>query len=461
MHAVGRIAYRGAIDNIQISWVKMGADGVRQILRAGVNDLGGTLMDENISRAAGASHGQMMDAERFAALVEPLGRPLAQRTTLYGRVDGPRHPKCSPPPTDGASASAPTRRTDPSGPGPDVAESTRPAGGHPAAGRRHPGAQRRLYRSMLETVAGLAGDQTDVIDLKVADTALAEMAEAFRVFRPFRRERKVTFFGSARTEPDASRLPLQARRPGRSAWPAADWMVVTGAGPGIMAAGMEGAGREQVHRREHPAALRAGGQPLHRPGPQAGRDAVLLHPQAHAHQGVRRLRRAARRVRHPGRGLRAPHPAPDGQGRAGPRGAARRPRRHLLEGMGRVPPTPTVEPRGLVSPDDRSLFLITDDVDVAAAEILGFYRNYHSCRWVGDLLVMRMLARSRQGRSWPSSTREFADIVASGVDPPVQAPRSRAVRRRPPRPRPAGASLRQDPLRAAPPAHRRPQRAVD
>ncbi len=90
MHAVGRIAYRGAIDNIQISWVKMGAEGVRQILQAGVNDLGGTLMDENISRAAGASHGQMMDKERFAAIVEPLGRTLAQRTTLYGRVEGPR-----------------------------------------------------------------------------------------------------------------------------------------------------------------------------------------------------------------------------------------------------------------------------------------------------------------------------------------------------------------------------------
>jgi FO synthase len=89
MHAVGRIAYRGAIDNIQISWVKMGADGVRQILGAGVNDLGGTLMDENISRAAGASHGQMMDAGQFRAIVAPLGRTLAQRTTLYGRVPGP------------------------------------------------------------------------------------------------------------------------------------------------------------------------------------------------------------------------------------------------------------------------------------------------------------------------------------------------------------------------------------
>jgi FO synthase len=89
MHAVGRIAYRDSIDNIQVSWVKMGADGVRQLLRAGVNDLGGTLMDENISRAAGASHGQMMDAGRFAAIVTPLGRTLSQRTTLYGRVTGP------------------------------------------------------------------------------------------------------------------------------------------------------------------------------------------------------------------------------------------------------------------------------------------------------------------------------------------------------------------------------------
>jgi len=89
MHAVGRIAYRGAIDNIQLSWVKLGAAGARQLLRAGVNDLGGTLIDENISRAAGASHGQMMDADAFRSLVTPLGRTLAQRTTLYGRVVHP------------------------------------------------------------------------------------------------------------------------------------------------------------------------------------------------------------------------------------------------------------------------------------------------------------------------------------------------------------------------------------
>ena len=86
MHAVGRIAYRGYIDNVQASWVKLGLPGVRQALAAGVNDLGGTLIDENISRAAGASHGQHMTRDDFAALIDGTGRRLEQRTTLYGRV---------------------------------------------------------------------------------------------------------------------------------------------------------------------------------------------------------------------------------------------------------------------------------------------------------------------------------------------------------------------------------------
>ena len=66
--------------------VEAGLPGVVQALQAGCNDLGGTLIDENISRAAGASHGQRMDEATFRSLVEPLGRRLEQRTTLYGRV---------------------------------------------------------------------------------------------------------------------------------------------------------------------------------------------------------------------------------------------------------------------------------------------------------------------------------------------------------------------------------------
>ena len=88
MHAIARIAYHGLIDNIQVSWVKIGVDGARQLLQAGCNDLGGTLMDENISRAAGAAHGQKMSEDSFGAVVSPLGRNLEQRTTLYGRTSG-------------------------------------------------------------------------------------------------------------------------------------------------------------------------------------------------------------------------------------------------------------------------------------------------------------------------------------------------------------------------------------
>jgi len=89
MHAVARIAYRDDIPNIQASWVKLGPVGARQLLDAGVNDLGGTLMDENISRAAGATHGQGLQPADFAAIAAAVGRPIRQRTTLYGEVAVP------------------------------------------------------------------------------------------------------------------------------------------------------------------------------------------------------------------------------------------------------------------------------------------------------------------------------------------------------------------------------------
>jgi FO synthase len=83
MHAIGRIFYHGHIDNVQVSWVKIGTAGAAQLLQAGCNDLGGTLMDENISRAAGANHGQMMTEGRFGEIVAPMRRTLVQRNTAY------------------------------------------------------------------------------------------------------------------------------------------------------------------------------------------------------------------------------------------------------------------------------------------------------------------------------------------------------------------------------------------
>ena len=86
MHAVARLALHPHIPNIQASWVKMGAAGVAFCLQAGANDFGGTLMNESITRAAGGVNGQELTAGEMLERAAAIGRPLAQRTTLYGRV---------------------------------------------------------------------------------------------------------------------------------------------------------------------------------------------------------------------------------------------------------------------------------------------------------------------------------------------------------------------------------------
>ncbi len=84
VHALSRIMLHGAISSIQCSWVKLGDEMCRTVLQGGVNDLGGTLMEETISRMAGSQHGSYKTISQFGALVAPLERPLRQRTTTYG-----------------------------------------------------------------------------------------------------------------------------------------------------------------------------------------------------------------------------------------------------------------------------------------------------------------------------------------------------------------------------------------
>ncbi|MGH2450469.1 MAG: 5-amino-6-(D-ribitylamino)uracil--L-tyrosine 4-hydroxyphenyl transferase CofH, partial [Candidatus Limnocylindria bacterium] len=90
MHAVARLALHPHITNIQASWVKLGVEGAQAALRSGANDLGGTLMNESISRAAGAAHGQEMPPERMEGAIREIGRTPRQRTTLYGTPDPER-----------------------------------------------------------------------------------------------------------------------------------------------------------------------------------------------------------------------------------------------------------------------------------------------------------------------------------------------------------------------------------
>jgi FO synthase len=87
VHAMARIMLHGRIDNIQTSWVKLGVEGTQAMLRAGANDLGGTLMEETISRMAGSEHGSAKTVEELVEIGAGIGRPVRQRTTTYGSVD--------------------------------------------------------------------------------------------------------------------------------------------------------------------------------------------------------------------------------------------------------------------------------------------------------------------------------------------------------------------------------------
>jgi FO synthase len=90
MHAVARLGLHPWITNVQASWVKLGVEGAQAVLRAGSNDLGGTLMNESISRAAGADHGQELPPEAMEAAIRAIGRTPRQRTTLYGEPPAER-----------------------------------------------------------------------------------------------------------------------------------------------------------------------------------------------------------------------------------------------------------------------------------------------------------------------------------------------------------------------------------
>ena len=102
MHAVARLALHPVLTNIQTSWVKMGPEGVKVCLESGANDLGGTLMDETITRSAGAVHGQEMTPARMESIIRSIGRIPRQRTTVYGEAPEERYaasfaPRCEAP----------------------------------------------------------------------------------------------------------------------------------------------------------------------------------------------------------------------------------------------------------------------------------------------------------------------------------------------------------------------------
>jgi hypothetical protein len=276
--------------------------------------------------------------------------------------------------------------------------------------------RRDLYRSIMGTVVHMAEEHTDALDLKLARAALAEMAEAFRVFRPFRSAQKVTFFGSARTLPDDP-LYLQARQLAER-MAKHGWMVVTGAGPGIMAAAMEGAGRERSFGVNIRLPQEQGANPFIAQDPKLvemryffTRKLMLIKESdgyAVLPGGFGTLDEAFELLTllQTGKAQPAPLVLLDVPG-----GTYWQGWQDFLDRQ--------VTSSGLVNLEDHALYRITSDVDEAAEELLGFYRNYHSARWVGDLLVIRLKVAPTRAQLAGLSER-FADIVTSGTIRPTK-----------------------------------------
>jgi uncharacterized protein (TIGR00730 family) len=271
-------------------------------------------------------------------------------------------------------------------------------------------ANRDLILDMLHTVLAMGEDGLERLDLKIAASALKEMAEAFNVFAPYHGVPKVTMYGSARTLPAD---PLYAQtRDLAAALAGQGWMVVTGAGPGIMAAGLEGAGRDQAIGVNIRLPFEQGANEF------IAQDPKLVEMKYFFTRKLMLVKESAGFVVLPG-GFGTLDEAFElltllQTGKADPAPIV------LLEVPGGTYwhdwerfITGEVLQRGLVSHEDLAFYKITDDVAEATQEILGFYRNYHSRRFVGDLLVVRIKATPTDDEL-DALNRDFADIVTRG-----------------------------------------------
>jgi hypothetical protein len=267
-----------------------------------------------------------------------------------------------------------------------------------------------LVFEIIASALLMARDKIDRGDLKIANAALQELRHAFQTFGPYRASRKVGIFGSARTRPDDPLYEQTVRF--ADAMARQDWMVITGAGPGIMEAGIEGAGAENAFG----VAIRL---PFESPsGHFVADDPKLMRFRYFFTRKVTFLKESHAFALLPG-GFGTMDEAFE---------------LLTLVQTGKAPPAPIVlldvpggtywstwhdfvrhevlEP-GYVSAHDLCFVRVTDDVDEAVDEILGFFSNYQSLRFVGGRLVLRM-RRAPSGPELDAINRDFADICVRG-----------------------------------------------
>ena len=243
-----------------------------------------------------------------------------------------------------------------------------------------------LIAELMTTALKLLRDRPDRGELKLFNSALKEMRYSSRVFRSYGDIPKVTIFGSARTSPDHPDYHL-AHDFARHMWTRRGWMVVTGAGPGIMEAGNRGAGREGSFGVNIRPPVRERRQRLH-PRQPAYQLQVLLHPQTRLRQGITRLRHLPRRFRHHGRGIRIAHVIQTGKAPIQPVVLMEAGDSYWSNWQQFV--TDRLLGHGMISRADLSLYKVTNRVEAAADEICRFYLNYHSQRYVEGRLIIRL-----------------------------------------------------------------------
>ena len=296
----------------------------------------------------------------------------------------------------------------------------------PRAWQADPSMERELIRQLLDdagatrnrdvladvyrTAYDLSTDDADRLDLKITRDALKEMRTAYKLFAPYRDIRKVTVFGSART---LTTDPLYSHASNLAARLAdTGWMVVTGAGPGIMAAATEGAGSH-----------RSLGVTIRLPfedtsvGPLAGSDRVVSMKYFFTRK-LMLIKESSGFVALPGgfgtldETLELLTLTQTGKATPAPLVLLDVPGQTYWEGWEKFVREELVD-AGWVSGLDVNLYTITDDVDEAVATVRGFWRNYQGLRWVGDRLVIRLRAEPTDAEV-DTLAEKFADVCLDG-----------------------------------------------
>jgi uncharacterized protein (TIGR00730 family) len=272
-----------------------------------------------------------------------------------------------------------------------------------------PGLEQELVRELVITSLKLLRDHASRGDLKLMNSALKEMRYSFAIFQRYRDVKKVTMYGSARTAPGDPNYRIAEEFASRMV-DQCGWMVVTGAGPGIMEAGNLGAGSDDSFGVNIRLPFEAEANPYVHESRLINykyfftrklmfvkeSDAFVLFPGGFGTQDetfeLLTLVQTGKSDMHPIVMLEAP-----GTG--------------YWEAWQRF--IDTLVEQAMISPDDLNLYRITDDVDTAIGEIIGFYARYHSQRYVAGDLVLRLLSEPSD-ELVAALNLEFADILSKG-----------------------------------------------